>query len=216
MLGCNLSIFINLNNLQPKAIVTLAPYNTEFVAGSLLIPESRTIATLLLKGDDESTFKHKILVENVLQKRSPTSAKRQSNLICNRLAYLHPQLLMLVAEGSRDQTVQLLLAASIMQNHLLGDFIQEIADCKRNFKQQITYRDWDLFFEQCKQIDNRIESWSETTTQKVRQVVFRILAEAQIIDSTRKKQLLPFYLLPEIKKLLEKYNLSYALKCLEI
>jgi putative transposase len=45
-------------------------YNTEVVAGSLLIPESRKVAALILQGADEAGWKHFIAVDNQLQKRS--------------------------------------------------------------------------------------------------------------------------------------------------
>ena len=55
--------------------MSLQIYNGEIVAGSLLIPESRKIARLLLNGSDAKTWHQSIFVDNILQKRSPEAAR---------------------------------------------------------------------------------------------------------------------------------------------
>ena len=56
-------------------------YKADIAGGSLKLPESRIIAGLLIDGVSESEWKDAIEVENVLQKRSPGTAKRQASLI---------------------------------------------------------------------------------------------------------------------------------------
>ena len=63
-------------------------YNGEIVAGSLLIPESRKIARLLLNGADTKKWHQAVFIDNILQKRSPAAAKRQAKLIRNRLEFV--------------------------------------------------------------------------------------------------------------------------------
>jgi Putative inner membrane protein (DUF1819). len=191
-------------------------YHGEIVAGSLLVNESRKIAGLLLKGLDEKEFYREVLVLNVLQKRSPASAKRQAKLIRNRLLPLHQDFWGMIREGSHEQSTQALLVASIVHSRLLGDFIKQVIQLQiKTFQKQVSYRDWDGFFEECKQRDASVAAWTESTTKKIRQVVFRVLAEAKIIDSTRSMTLIPFSLLPEVKELLVRHEESYALECLE-
>ncbi|MFO7801162.1 MAG: BrxA family protein, partial [Desulfovermiculus sp.] len=123
----------------------------------------------------------------------------------------------IIEDGSLEQATQALLCAAIKHSHLLGDFIQQVVSTQiRTFQTDIAYRDWNAFFDQCRSIDPTLDSWSESTQTKVRQVVFRILAEAKVIDSSRSKHLLPFSLLPEIRLLLETHQESYVLHCLEI
>ena len=191
-------------------------YNGEIVAGSLLVKESREIAELLLRGLNEKEFYKEVLISNVLQKRSPASAKRQAKLLRNRLLPLHHDFWGMIREGSHEQSTQVLLAASIVHSHLLGDFINQVIRLHiKTFQKKVSYRDWDSFFEECKQRDASVAAWTESTTKKIRQVVFRILAEAKIIDSTRNMALIPFSLLPEVKELLVRHEESYALECLE-
>ena len=192
-------------------------YHGEIVAGSLLVSESRKIADLLIQGLDEKAFYSAVLVDNVLQKRSPASAKRQSKLIRNRLLPLHQDFWLVVRDGSHEKVVQALLVASVAHSRLLGDFINQVIQLRiKTFQKQVTYREWDNFFEECKNRDSSVAEWAESTTKKIRQVVFRILAEAKIIDSTRSLNLIPFSLLPEVKGLLEKHEQHYVLHCLEV
>ncbi len=60
-------------------------YNSEIVAGSLLIPEIRKVAEFLFKKASEEDWYKVIVIDNILQKRSLSSAKRQAMLIRKRL-----------------------------------------------------------------------------------------------------------------------------------
>jgi hypothetical protein len=58
----------------------LPTYNAEISTGSLMIRESRVIAKLLLEGADEKKWYEAIFVKNLLQKKSPSTARRQTTL----------------------------------------------------------------------------------------------------------------------------------------
>lgn len=60
-------------------------YNAEISAGSLMLRESRKIAALLRHGADEKTWHKAFYVDNILQKKVPSTARRMARLIRNRL-----------------------------------------------------------------------------------------------------------------------------------
>jgi len=191
-------------------------YNGEIVAGSLLIPESRKIARLLLNGTDPSAWHQAIIVQNILQKRSPAAAKRQARLIRNRLELMTPDLWQMVYQGASDVAVQAILAAAIKHSRLLGDFMDKIIrEHWRTFTPNISTKDWKTLLETCAQIEPAILDWSPTTLSKLRQVVFRILAEAKYIDGTRSLKLLPVSIVPEMYSYLKKHHEDYVLQCME-
>ena len=199
-----------LNNKRPQI------YNGEIVAGALLIPESRKIARLLLNGTAPEAWHQAILVNNILQKRSPAAAKRQAKLIRNRLELMEPELWVLVYKGSSEVVTQALLAAAIKHSRLLSDFMDKmLRENWRTFKREIFPKDWDLFLEFCVQTDPKISAWSNTTLSKLRQVVFRILAEARYIDSTRSLKILPVSIIPEVRNYLVASSEEYVLRCME-
>lgn len=192
-------------------------YNGEFVAGSLLVPESRKIARLLLNGTDSATWRQAIIIDNILQKRSPVSANRQARLIKRRLELMKPELWKMVVRGSSDIATQALMVAAIKHSRLLSDFMDKIIREKwRTFKQGISPKDWNELLEMCSQIDPSILDWSDSTLSKLRQVIFRILAEAKYIDGTKTLKLLPVSVFPEVRQYLTDNNETYVLRCMEV
>jgi len=86
LFNLNHSLFILMkNNHMPI-------YNAEILAGSILVSESRQIARLLLAKANPEQWHQAIIIENILQKRTPSSAKRQASLIKNRLSLMKPDL----------------------------------------------------------------------------------------------------------------------------
>ncbi|MBC2711236.1 MAG: DUF1819 family protein [Desulfosarcina sp.] len=163
----------------------ITAYKGDIVAGSLLIVESRIISELLLDKVSEDGWHQAIVIDNLLQKRSPVAAKRQARLIKNRLSLTGPDLWEMIHIGAADLSTQALLAAAIKHSRLLGDFMETVVKMHwRTFNQKITIRDWKNYLETCAQVDPKINKWTDSTRSKLKQIVFRILAEAKYIDST--------------------------------
>ncbi|MGM0611635.1 MAG: DUF1819 family protein [Thermodesulfobacteriota bacterium] len=126
-------------------------YKGDIVAGSLLVSESRKIADLLIQGYAPDKIPDKILEDNLLQKRSPVTAKRQARLILNRLSGLDREFWYLTRDGSHDQAAQILLCSTLKHTRLLGDFIRLVIQPKiKAFQKETVLQDWNDFFEQCR------------------------------------------------------------------
>ena len=192
-------------------------YNGDIAAGSLLIQETRKIASLLLNNVAGKEWRRAIEIDNILQKRSPASAIRQARLIKKRLTLMTPELWKLIKEGNSDIAVQAILAASIKHSLLLGDFMDKILrEHWLTFNYKISDRDWNNYLETCVQIDPKVSEWKDSTISKLKQVVFRILAEAKYIDNTRTLKLLPVSIVPELRHYLTKNSENYVLKCMGV
>lgn len=192
-------------------------YNAEISAGSLMLRESRKVAKLLLEGADEETWHQAIHVENILQKKVPATARRMIRLIRNRLESMSPDLWKLIVNGPAEAALQALLAAAIRHSRLLGDFLNDVVKEKyRVFDRQLTVQDWKKFLYTCELRDSVVTEWSEKTKAKLGQVIFRILAEAKYLDSTRSLKLTPVSLTPEIRRYLVKHEEKYILKCMDV
>ena len=192
-------------------------YNTEMGAGSLLVTESRKVAELILKGATESDWQRFINVDNELQKRSPSSTKRQTRLLRNRLEHVPGELLQIIVSGSNEATVQALLAAAIKHSHLLGDFMNKvIREHLRNFEPCLSVTDWRKFLVDCEQRAPEVGLWAETTKKKLGQVVIRCLAEAKYLDNTRSMRITPVSVIPEIRRCLEQHGETYTLDCMTL
>ena len=71
-------------NEEPNKVPAGPRYNAEVVAGALMLSESRQIARRLLDSVTDSELKRLLVEDNILQKRSPSTALRQAALIKNR------------------------------------------------------------------------------------------------------------------------------------
>ena len=192
-------------------------YNAELSAGSLLIPESRKVADLILQGADEATWQRFVKVDNGLQKRTPASAKRQTRLLRNRLGLASPELLHIIVSGSNEAVTQALLAAAIKHSRLLGDFMDTvIRQHLRVYETSLAATDWSRFLEECAKHAPEVEGWAQSTRKKLGQVVIRILAEAKYLANTRSMTFRPVSLVPEVRHCLERDGEHYALHCMTL
>ena len=182
---------------------SLRLYNAEISAGSLLLPESRRIARLLLSHPTAEQWDAALKDENLLQKK-PATARRQARLIRNRLETLDDEGLQLVAEGDGELTTQVLLAAATRHSRLLSDFLRDVyaADLRR-LEKTLSHRQWEAFLAECEHRDPAVGEWAATTRKKLFQVIVRILAEARYLDSARHMGLTPPMLHPRARAYLQ-------------
>lgn len=183
-------------------------YNAEISAGSLMLPESRRIAKLLLEHPTKEQWFDALKLDNILQKNSPATARRQARLIRNRLDTLEDEAWQSIAEGPQEVAIQLLLAAAVKHSKVLADFLVEVyAGHLRRFEHQISpSKDWETFLADCVQRDPDTASFSVTTKAKMLQVILRILAETKYIESTRTLRLTPPHLHPDVVAYLKRHG----------
>jgi hypothetical protein len=192
-------------------------YHAEINAGSLMLPESRRIARLLLQNPTEEQWKHALRVENILQKRSPATAQRQAKLIRNRLENMDIAGWTMINDREQEVALQMVLAASIKHSRMLGDFMREIVgDRLRRLENRLSARDWGAFLADCAQRDPVVNTWSESTQRKLFQVIIRILAETRYLKSTRSMELAtPPMIHPDVRRYLLDREDDYVLSCME-
>jgi hypothetical protein len=65
-------------------------YKADITAGALKVPESRIIASLLLRDVEADGWKEAIIQQNVLKARTPSTASRLTRLIRGRLETMGP------------------------------------------------------------------------------------------------------------------------------
>jgi hypothetical protein len=182
-------------------------YNAEISAGSLMLSESRRIATLLLKNPSDTEWDHAIKVENILQKKTPATACRQAQLIKKRLVTIGEEGWKLIALGEMEVAIQMLLAAAIKHSPLLEDFLRDVyARQLARMELMLNHHLWDEFWVECTHRDVGIEGWSVSTKQKLFQVIVRILVEAKYLDTSRKMNMTPISLHPTVISFLKRHG----------
>lgn len=174
-------------------------YNAEISAGSLLIPESRRIAELLLSQPNSAAWNEAIVRDNILQK-SPATAKRQATLIRKRLETLDDDALRLITQSDAELCGQLLMAAALRHSQLMADFMRDVyAADLRQLERTLSHRQWEAFLTDCTHRDEAVHRWAVSTRLKLFQVIVRILVEAKFLDTTQKMHLTPPMLHPKLQ-----------------
>lgn len=192
-------------------------YKADIGGGSLKLPESRVIAGLLLEEVDDRGWHDAIVVQNVLQKRSPGTAKRQASLIRSRLVTMGRDLWELVRDGSNPVAAHALLAAAIKHSTLLGDFLDLVVrEQFRLFRPSLSRKLWPDFLDQCRGRDPYMPVWQESTADKLGDSVFRILDEAGYITDTKTMTLKPVRVSEEVLAYLRDHEELYVLRCLQV
>ncbi|NOT17082.1 MAG: DUF1819 family protein [Sulfuriferula sp.] len=193
----------------------MSTYNAEISAGSLMLPESRRIAKLLLENPTKERWIHALKDENILQK-NPATALRQAALIRKRLETLDAEGWQLIVEGDSELVGQLLLAASIKHSQLLADFLRDVyAQDLRRLEHSLSLNQWDGFLTECIHRDNQVEGWATSTKEKLFQVIVRILVEAKYLDTTRKMNLTPPMIHPGAASYLKRRGDAETLSIME-
>lgn len=191
-------------------------YNAEISAGSLMPLASKRVASLLISKPDEAAWLDAIEVQNILQKKTPATARRQATLIRKRLMTLDPQAWEMIATRESEVVNQLLLAASIKHSHLLGDFLLDVyALRQRGLEETLAPKSWHDFLTEMAHHDFAVSGWSDSTKAKLFQVIVRILAEAKYLESARSMKLTPQSLHPDVRRYLSTHDETYVLDCLE-
>ena len=192
-------------------------YKADIANASLKRRESRIIAGLLLDGVSDDDWKRAIDVENLLQIRSPRTAKRQALLIRVRLEAMEPDLWELVRDGSNETATHALFAAAIKHSKLLGDFLDlTVREQFRMFRQDLPRKLWTDFVERCHDSDPLMPEWQESTTNRLGDTVYRILTEAGYLLNNKKYVLQPVRISGEVMGYLRDHEEDYVLRCIQV
>lgn len=192
-------------------------YSADITAGALKLPESRIIADLLLRQADADAWKDAIVTKNVLQARSPATARRLTKLVRGRLETMGPDLWALVRDAKGGVAIQAIFAAAVKHSHLLGDFLEiALGEQYRQFGTVLTNKLWDDYLEGCRERDSDMPLWSEKTRKRLRSSVFQMLSQAGYIQDTRSLKLQIVHISDQVLQYLRTNNETYVLRCIQV
>ena len=159
------------------------PYKLSFTAASLYISDSIKIAEEYLKLQNWDLAKKEVMSNNLLQSRTKSSAVRLYRELAQRLQMLSDDQLELLVEGSVQEQKQLLWLAVCKRYVFIQEFAIEVLYEKfLTMNCELTELDYDAFFNRKADWHSELDQLTETTRKKLKQVVFRILREADLIS----------------------------------
>ncbi len=181
-----------------KALRDASPYNAAMTREQFLFYEMRTTAKLLNDGLDKDTVVGHIVSENLFQYPTEKSVKKMALACTRRLEAMEDEsLIAAIATQPSDVAKQICLYAMMRQYRLVWDFMLTVIGNKyKLLDSSFSRMDIEVFFMQLREQDDWVATWSDTTINKVRQVLTKMLVENEYLDSTDADHLNPVLISP--------------------
>ena len=172
-------------------------YLMSFTTGGLFHTESLLLLEMYLNTQNWDDVYQYSLDNNTLQTRVVSTSKRVLKEIINRLKTLTDDELHLLKNGSVSEQKYLLWLGTCRRYIFLHDFATEvIRERYLTLKYDLPVEEYESFFVSKEQWHEELEKITEGSRYKQRTVVFKILREADIIDTN--KLILPAILTDEL------------------
>ena len=181
-------------------------YRLSFGTGNAYINESKLILKKYLENKDWKETEKFSIENNILQTNTLSSAKRICREISLRLKSLsQEEQEFFIRSNYLDQSI-LIWIAICRTYKFIGDFSSMIISEKFNaYQLELKYDDFNYFYEQQKVFHEELNSLKDSTRKKLRQVIFRIMKDLNLISKNKDiTPLLPSVELKEVTKLTRK------------
>ena len=177
-------------------------YRLSFGTGNAYLNESNLILKKYLENKDWRETEKYSIENNILQTNTLSSEKRIFREISLRLRSLSlEEQEFFIRSNYVDQSI--LIWISLCRTYkFIGDFSSMIISEKFNsYQLKLDYNDFNYFYEQQKVLHEELNLLKDSTRKKLRQVVFRIMKELNIISKILEiTPLFPSIELKEISK----------------
>jgi hypothetical protein len=175
-----------------------------------MLHETDEVMKRYLEYKDWDKVKDLVIEENIMQKQSVSSRKRVFTEIKRRIESLTSSQLEFVNEANSSDIRNLIFLSILKTYRFIFEFMAEVISKKvLMFDYKILNSDYETFFESKKYAVEQLENITEATQYKLKQVLFRILEEAMVIDNTKSKNILKPHLSGEVVELIVKDNPVY-------
>lgn len=192
-------------------------YLGDIIGGSLMVAESRVIAGTLLQSLPEEEWKRLIIEQNILQKKSPQTAIRYARTIRWRLEPLGEAFIQELIAADERVCSQLLMLAVLINSPVLEDFIRHsVFEARRTYQPVLAMDAWDDFYQTRARAWPELAGYSESSIKKMGNNVIKILVDGGYLNTSRKRQLQPVYLLSETRAWLprlQREDLAEVMEC---
>ncbi len=193
----------------------VSPYkgSGQLTREQFLFYEMRTTAKLIIEGLDDKAVIDRIVDENLFQYPTEKSIRKMVLTCIKRLRAMKDEsLIYQIGTQPVDVAKQICLYAMMKQYRLIWDFMITIIGEKYRMQDfSFGKKDVNVFFMQLREQDAYVEGWSESTCNKIRQVIIRIMVENEYLDNIKSEQLNPVWLNPMLENAIRNNNDDRAL-----
>jgi len=180
----------------------LQPYKMSFATGGLLLNESVEVARLHVSTEAWDVTLLHALEEGITSLPKAASRRRTLREIVNRISMLDEAELEFLVDGADRQDQQALLwLAACRAYRFVREFATEVIHERfLSFHFDLPLDSFDVLFSAKAEWDEGLAGISPTTRSKLRQVLFRIMREANVISNDNR--ILSAYVSPRLKSML--------------
>ena len=163
-------------------------YSAKLTAEPFLYNETKIIAEHILNGEDVNELRKRNIEENLIHYKKQKSIQRVNSPIFRRLAVLDEELLREFIYSDIDTSRYILLYAIMKTDKLVRDFVIEVYKDKLLMqKEYIEKFDIDNWYEDKCTISQNLRERSESTTNKLKQVIMKIMQDSGLVKKEREK-----------------------------
>lgn len=185
-------------------------YLLSYTAVSLQSYESELIANLYEESQDWISVEKSVIEENALQKGTVATRKREFIEFKRRLQSLTPEQLSYYQEATSSDVKNLTMLSCFKLYEFIYDFATEIMRNKLLlFDFQLINSDYESFYDSKRVAYDNLNTISEGTQYKLKQVLFKMLEQAEFIDSVKNKNIQKPYLSENLIKLIVEDDPKY-------
>ncbi len=175
-------------------------YSFSFLTASMNIHEMVKVAQSIVE-------EREIDATNELGNGKQNTGKKKLQEYTNRINTLTQKQLDILANGNLNSQKQIAFLSICKLYNFIRDFVVEVLRDKiLLFDYQIEDSDYLSFWRRKAELQPRMESFTENSKKKIRQITLRILAEADIIDSTSNKMIKIQIIDPVVEKVILEDN----------
>ncbi len=185
-------------------------YVLSYTTASLSSYESEVIADLYLEAEEWSNVRKSVVDDNILQKGTLASRKRLFGELKKRLATLTDEQLAFYKDASSSDVKNLTMLSCFKLYQFIYDFAMEVMRKKLLlFDFQILNSNYESFYDSKRVAYENLNTISEGTQKKIKQVMFKMFEQAGFIDSIETKNIQKPYLSEELIKLIVQNDPKY-------
>jgi hypothetical protein len=161
-------------------------YSFSFTAASALITETIVIAEEFHRLKDWKAVEQSLAENNLLNKIKQATFKREFAEIKKRLSALNDDQLLLMIQGTLDDTKAMILLSLIKVYSFLHDFIIDVVRSKYLlFDPMLMDADYTKFVNSKSLVHNELNEITEVTVKKVKQVIFKLIEQVGLITQIK-------------------------------
>lgn len=161
-------------------------YSAKLTGESFLLQELKIVAKLKKEGYSDKEIRKTIIDENLFQYKVKSSISRRLTPLMQRVNVLNEKLIDRLIENPLEDGIIINLYAIMKNDRLFFEFMNEVMRDKLSSKNEILEKkDINIFFDIKIEQSDDVANWSDATIAKIKQVIKKILSEADIIEDVK-------------------------------